>query len=83
MGLFDSLKRLLRSVDTEYDRRIKAASNVKEYDPTGALHAHAHVEVHNEHLEEVEGEHGTNGHVVMTTPSPDQQNTPPREVAQH
>ena len=31
MGLFDSLKILLRAVDTEYDRRIRAASNVKAY----------------------------------------------------
>ncbi len=31
MGLFDSLKGFLRAVDTEYDRRIRAASNVRVY----------------------------------------------------
>ena len=35
MGLFDSLKIFLRAVDTEYDRRIRAASNVKAYQVGG------------------------------------------------
>lgn len=31
MGLLDGLRAFVRSIDTEYDRRIRAASNVKEY----------------------------------------------------
>jgi hypothetical protein len=82
MGLFDSLKQFARSVDAEYDRRIKAASKVKEYDPTGASHHHNHVEVHNEHVEEVVTDHGANGHVVTSEPTPQQQSNP-RHVLKH
>lgn len=78
MGLFNSLRKFLSSVDDEYDRRIKTASNVKEYDPTGASHHHAHVEVHNEHVESVETAHG-NGHTVMAEPT-EAEETNPRRV---
>lgn len=40
MGWLDSLKALVNSVDTEYDRRIRAASNVKQY-MVGGHGAHA------------------------------------------
>jgi hypothetical protein len=80
MGLFDSLRRLTGSVNTEYDRRIKAASLVTDYDPTGASHHHDHVEVHNEHIEAVESEHGTNGYTVFDDPTPVEETLPPREV---
>ena len=83
MGLFDSLKHFVNSVDAVYDRRIKAASLVKGYDPTGASHHHGQVEVHNEHVEAVEDERSSNGHVTLAEPSQQQQNTPPREVASH
>ncbi|PLS80127.1 MAG: hypothetical protein CYG59_09760 [Chloroflexi bacterium] len=75
MGLFDSVRKFLGSVDHEYDRRIKAASLVKAYDPTGASHHHDHVEVHNEHVESVETAHG-NGHTVMDAPTEAEQSNP-------
>jgi len=55
MGLFDSLKIFLRAVDTEYDRRIRAASNVKAYHAGG----HGARDTH------AVGEEHTNGHTSM------------------
>ena len=78
MGLFGSFRKFLSTVDNEYDRRIKTASLVKEYDPTGASHHHGHAEVHNEHVEHVETAHG-NGHTVMEEPTESEQ-TNPRKV---
>jgi hypothetical protein len=76
MNFFNSIRNFVSSVDDEYDRRIKSASNVKEYDPTGASHHHGHVEVHNEHVERVEGPEGTNGRSISAEPSQHQQSTP-------
>lgn len=78
MGLFDSFRKFLASIDTEYDRRIKTASLVKEYDPTGESHDHEHVEVHNEHVERVDDYHGTNGHVTTSEPTESEQREPRR-----
>lgn len=81
MGLFDALKSFVTAVDTEYDRRVKAASNVKAYDPTGALHQHAHVEVQNEQVVAVEDTHRANRHEpVLHAPQPADQSVPPREL---
>lgn len=35
MGLIDALKAFANSVDVEYDRRVRAASNVKQYSVGG------------------------------------------------
>lgn len=61
MGLFDALKSFTNAVDAEYDRRIRQASLVKEYDPTGAHHHGAHH--HDTHAERLEGEGGAVGHL--------------------
>lgn len=79
MGLFEALKAFADAVNYEYERRIKAASNVKEYDPTGALH-HGHVEVQNEQVVAVEdaaGPHG-DGRAVHETQSTE--HSAPRQV---
>lgn len=62
MGLLDSLTSFASAVNREYDRRIKAASLVKEYDPTGAAHHHhgAH-SAHDTQVERIEGEGGAVG----------------------
>lgn len=40
MGWLDNLKSMVNAVDTEYDRRIRAASNVRKYNIGGhAVHA--------------------------------------------
>lgn len=77
MGLLDSLRSFANAVDHEYDRRIKTASVIKNYDPTGASHHHggAHVEVHNEHVEAI-----TTAHGEYVTPTTQEQNEPPRKV---
>lgn len=73
MGLFDALKSFANSVNTEYDRRIRGASLVKEYDPTGASHHHgAH---HDTHVERIEGEGGAVGH-LQANAGPQLQNDP-------
>ena len=51
MGLLDSLKVFVRAVETEYDRRIRAASNVKTY----------HVGGHSVHDTHPAGSVGANG----------------------
>lgn len=64
MGLWDALKSFVTSVDTEYDRRIREASLVRKYDPTGASHhgAHgAHDTHHDTHVERIQGEGGAVG----------------------
>ena len=83
MGLIDSLRRITGSINTEYDRRIKSASLVKSYDPTGASHHHDHVEVHNEHIEGVESDHTDDGYTVFAEPTPAEENLPPRAVRPH
>ena len=83
MGLFDALRAFAGAVNREYDRRVKAASNVKEYDPTGASHHHGHVEIQNEQVVAVDNDAGANGHDghVRTT-SPAEQ-AAPRQVTHH
>jgi hypothetical protein len=78
MGLFDALKSFADSVNTEYDRRIRGASLVEEYDPTGASHhgAHgAHDTHHDTHVERIEGEGGAVGH-LQSNAGPQLQNDP-------
>jgi|GEM_PF-7098481 len=80
MGLFDTLKSFANSVDFEYDRRIRTASLVKEYDPTGASHHGAHAEIHNEHVEQISdgAAHDHDG----AAPQPQQQSAP-RQVTHY
>ena len=62
MGLFDALKSFTNAVDSEYDRRVRTASLVKHYDPTGASHHHgSHGSTHDVHEERLEGEGGVTG----------------------
>lgn len=72
MGWLDGLKGLVNSVDTEYDRRIRAASNVKEYSVGGhsdhAAHdghtSHAKQHAHGDTIDQrLEGEGGALGHL--------------------
>ncbi len=81
MGLFDALKAFADAVNHEYERRIKVASNVKEYDPTGASH-HGHVEIQNEQVVAV-GDPATphDGHAMHETQSTDQ--SAPRQLTHH
>lgn len=62
MGLFDALKSFVGSVDREYDRRIRQASLVKHYDPTGASH-HGPSLGYDTHAQRIEGEGGAVGHL--------------------
>ncbi len=55
MGWLDGLKALVNAVNTEYDRRIRSASNVKEYKVGHAANA-SHT-----HVERVQGEGGAVG----------------------
>ncbi len=82
MGLRGVLRALARSIDAEYDRRIRSASLVKTYDPTGASH-HDHVAIHNERVEQisVDGEAEAEGG-SETAPAPHQQSAP-RQVTHH
>ncbi len=83
MGLFDALRAFTRAVNHEYDRRVKAASNVREYDPTGASHHHGHVEIQNEQVVAVTDDAGSNGHdehVRATSPA---EQAAPRQVTHH
>lgn len=64
MGVLDSLRYFARAVEREYDRRVKAASQVRSYDPTGASHHHGHQLAHGEHdthVERIQGEGGAVG----------------------
>lgn len=74
-------RRFARAVETEYDRRIRAASLVRHYDPTGASHAHGHVEAHNEHIERVDHGHDSDGH-ADSVPR-EQEQSAPREATHH
>ena len=63
MGWLDGLKALVNSVDTEYDRRIRTASNVKEYHVGGhGMHVdHAPSTTHGDEGERLQGEGGALG----------------------
>ena len=78
MSLIDVLKSFARSVDGEYDRRVRGASLVRHYDPTGASHHHgghgAHDE-HDAHVERIEGEGGAVGS-LQANAGPQLQNDP-------
>lgn len=82
MGLLDALRAFTGAVNREYDRRVKAASNVREYDPTGASHHHhGHVVIENEQVVAVEdGANGHDGHMRPTTPA---EQAAPRQVTHH
>lgn len=78
MGVLDALRAFAGAVNREYDRRVKAASNVKDYDPTGASHHHGHVQIQNEQVVAVdEGTNGHDGQVRDTTPA---EQAAPRQV---
>jgi hypothetical protein len=81
MGFFDSLQAFVQSVEQEYDRRIRSASNVKQYDPTGASH-HGHVAIHNERVEHVD-RHLTDGHTPEPEEATAQEQASPRQVTHH
>jgi len=69
MGFLDALKFFARAVDREYDRRVKAASLVRAYDPTGASHHHGHHLTDGEHdtrVERLQGEGGAVGELQST-----------------
>ena len=59
MGWLDGLKALVNAVDTEYDRRIRSASNVKAYG-VGSHAAHG-AGASEAHVERVQGEGGAVG----------------------
>ncbi|GAC1357087.1 MAG: hypothetical protein NVSMB42_16030 [Herpetosiphon sp.] len=40
MPWYKSISRFINAIDTEYDRRIRGASNVKAYHPEGDGHGH-------------------------------------------
>ncbi len=65
MGWLDGLKALVNAVDIEYDRRIRTASNVKEYKVGGHGHGshtgNRHVPAHGIEAERLEGEGGAVG----------------------
>ncbi len=83
MGLFDALKGFVSAVNQEYDRRIKAASNVKDYDPTGAHHhAHDHVEIQNEQVVAIEDTTGNGYSSDVHQPEPADLEAP-RQVTHH
>ena len=56
MGWLDSLKALARSVETEYDRRVRSASNVRQYSVGGHGDSATHA-----HVEREQGEGGAVG----------------------
>lgn len=82
MGLFDALRAFTGAVNREYDRRVKAASNVKNYDPTGESHHHGHVTLQNEQVVAVEDDGSADGHAGMRPTTPAEQ-AAPREVTHH
>lgn len=81
MGLFDALRTFTGAVNREYDRRVKAASNVKNYDPTGESHHHGHVTLQNEQVVAVD-DGSADGHGGVRAPTPAEQ-AAPREVTHH
>ena len=82
MGLFDALRAFTGAVNREYDRRVKAASNVKNYDPTGEAHHHGHVTLQNEQVVAVEDDDSADGHGGARETTPAEQAVP-REVTHH
>jgi len=79
MGLFNALRAFTGAVNREYDRRIKAASNIKNYDPTGESHHHGHVTLQNEQVVAVEDDGSADGHGGVRAPTPAEQ-AAPRQV---
>jgi hypothetical protein len=84
MGLFDALKSLANAVDAEYDRRVRTASLVKHYDPTGASHHHhgGHSAAHDVHVERLEGEGGARGD-LQSSAGPQVQHEPAARKLTH
>ncbi|WP_029214869.1 hypothetical protein [Kallotenue papyrolyticum] len=46
-------QQFVAAIEREYDRRIRAASLVKAYDPSGASPHHDRQETANEHVEQI------------------------------
>lgn len=86
MGVFDALKFFARAVDREYDRRVKAASLVRTYDPTGASHHHGHQlgsdGEHDTHVERLQGEGGAVGE-LQSNAGPQLEGEPVGSEASH
>ena len=62
MGLFDNIRALVNSVETEYDRRIRAASNVRQYQIGGhSAHGDDHYAEHEDGHPEHERQQGEGG----------------------
>jgi hypothetical protein len=62
MGFLAALRALANSLDTEYDRRIRAASHVKDYGVGGhGLSADDHLQMHPVEAERLQGEGGAHG----------------------
>lgn len=65
-------QQFVAAIEREYDRRIRAASLVKAYDPTGASHHHDRLETANEHGEQSAAQDGR----APSLPTADQQDAP-------
>ncbi len=78
MGLREALQAFARSIDAAYDRRIRAASLIKDYDPSGVAH-HGHVAIHNERVEQIGVDSAVQAEGKETEPAPYQQ-AAPRQV---
>jgi hypothetical protein len=64
MGWLDSLKAVVSAIDTEYERRIRSASNVREYNVGGhgAHNGNGHHDAHEQlEAERLGGEGGVLG----------------------
>ncbi len=63
MGWLDGIKAFVNAINTEYDRRIRAASNVKEYKVGGhgTQNGHGDTHAHVNEVERLEGEGGALG----------------------
>jgi hypothetical protein len=79
MGIKDIWNGLIGAVDGEYDRRIKAASNVREYHPGGHGHGHGHDEAHEHH--DLPEEQPGDAHAAFGTPTDSAEVERPATVA--
>lgn len=63
MAWYDVFKQLSTAVEGEYDRRIRGASNIRDYHPEGHAHGHGHAVTAHDHaqIEEEAGGSGTGG----------------------
>lgn len=79
MGIKNVWQSLLGAINGEYDRRVKAASNIREYHPGGHDHGHGHDEAH-EHPELPEEQEGDSP-AAFGTPTDDSAVERPATVA--